>query len=93
MLCPEEEKPKKIYMLLGASDSSLLAETVPWKTIGAKAHFALPELTLRKSPLYDKSIITGSMGINPLVFENKKTNPVFRLRKLDLANNQHFYNK
>ena len=72
MLSLEKDEVGKVYMLLGLSNSSLMAETVPWLTIGAQTHIALRKLALRRSPLSDKLIISGSMGINPVLLIDKK---------------------
>ena len=54
---------------------SLFTEAVKSEEIGSSPHFSLPELTLRKSALCEKYIITGCMGINPQLFHKKGGGP------------------
>ena len=87
---PVTSEAQKTYMLLGLNYSSLFTEAIKWEEIGGAPHFSSPELTLRKSPLSDRLIITGSMGMDQRLFPRKGGGPSFKVNRKTLDHYLHF---
>ena len=57
-----------------------MAKEVAWSKIGRDPNFTSPNLAVMKSVLSDKFHITGTPGIDPLLFSNTD-GPSFRVSK------------
>ena len=72
-------------VLIGLKNGASLARNVPETEVlamGLKTPWLSPSLQIWKTALSTKLLITGSLGVNPLLVEKKSNFPRFKVRNI-----------